>query len=302
MMRFGRSFAASLRVASRRPLVSVSAALGSGLLLFVATGCAEAQFFGPDEPEWGTPGPWGAQQPGLAPGEIHRLVAGRGFRLLTPPFRNGNVYVADVIDRQGIQERLIVDAYSGSIMQRFRVSPRPAETAPPWPDSNLAGTPQPRVVPGIGEPSERMVRAPNGDEIETPVVPDVGESPLSEPVKPKPRHVIKPRPKLAARPLPKPESAFPATGPSPTPPPSASAPAGGEQKSATPPAPPTPSATGTTTPAAPATTPSAPVASGPTGPVTESRTPRDDAVRKKEELPKKKVAPALNDVPPAPLE
>lgn len=59
--------------------------------------------------------------------EIRGLLARRGYTVQPPIERNGDVYIADTIDQRGRSARLIVDAYDGSILERFAgVPPRPA--------------------------------------------------------------------------------------------------------------------------------------------------------------------------------
>jgi hypothetical protein len=69
---------------------------------------ARAQFswFGPSE---------------ASPQDVYDTIADNGFRLVGPLYRDGRVYVADVIDRRQRRERLIVSAESGQIVQRFFV-------------------------------------------------------------------------------------------------------------------------------------------------------------------------------------
>ena len=79
-------------------------------------GAAQAQFFG----GWGG---WdnGGTSDGLAPQQVRRAIGQRGFRVLAPLRRNGNVFVADVLDQRGQHERLIVAAADAQILQRFMV-------------------------------------------------------------------------------------------------------------------------------------------------------------------------------------
>lgn len=72
-------------------------------------------------------------QPRLSADDAARVVMDRGFRPLRRPFRNDKVYVADVIDRRGRQERLIVSADSGEIVQRFFIEGRRDASLPPGP-------------------------------------------------------------------------------------------------------------------------------------------------------------------------
>lgn len=106
-----------------------AAALALGLALGAAglPGSASAQFFGWGGGGWSDGGGWN----GLAPQDVRRSIAERGFRVLGPLRRNGGVFVADVIDGRGRHERLIVAAADAQILQRFLIDDgrRPAGVA-----------------------------------------------------------------------------------------------------------------------------------------------------------------------------
>jgi hypothetical protein len=59
-----------------------------------------------------------------SPGEIAQRLQAQGFALIGPLHRNGTVYIADVHAGQEGQERLVIDAWSGEILQRFVSRPR----------------------------------------------------------------------------------------------------------------------------------------------------------------------------------
>ncbi|MCW6510209.1 hypothetical protein [Lichenifustis flavocetrariae] len=100
----------------------------SGLVLAVlltpgATRPAAAQFgwFGSSE---------------ASPEDVQDTIASHGFRLIGPLYRNGRVYVADVVDRRQRRERLVIAAESGQIVQRFFVDvARPDRTVPDAPSN-----------------------------------------------------------------------------------------------------------------------------------------------------------------------
>jgi hypothetical protein len=86
-----------------------SAALLATLLIGAGTATpARAQFswFGPSE---------------ASPQDVYDTIAEHGFRLVGPLYRNGRVYVADVIDRRQRRERLVLSVDSGQIVQRYFV-------------------------------------------------------------------------------------------------------------------------------------------------------------------------------------
>ena len=75
---------------------------------------AHAQFFGWNG--WDNGGDNGLPGP-----QVRRSITQQGFRVLGPLRRNGDVFVADVIDRSGRHERLIVGSGDAQILQRFYV-------------------------------------------------------------------------------------------------------------------------------------------------------------------------------------
>ena len=78
---------------------------------------AAAQFFGFGD---GWAGGWGGGHwGGLRANDVGRAIADQGFRMISPLRRNGSVFVADVVDRRGRRERLIVAAADAQILQRF---------------------------------------------------------------------------------------------------------------------------------------------------------------------------------------
>jgi hypothetical protein len=81
-----------------------------GLAACAATGAAQAQWFPP----------FGATPAGAI---VQRLHA-QGYTLIRPLRRNQTVYLAYVNAGIG-RERLVIDAFSGEILQRFVATPRP---------------------------------------------------------------------------------------------------------------------------------------------------------------------------------
>ncbi len=104
--RTGRSLPAAARVL----------ALGLGLGAAALPQAARAQFFG-GWGGWDNGGTWD----GMGPRQVRQSITEQGFRVLAPLRRNGNVFVADVIDPRGRRERLIVAAADAQILQRFYV-------------------------------------------------------------------------------------------------------------------------------------------------------------------------------------
>lgn len=104
--RTGRSLPAAARVL----------ALGLGLAAAALPQAARAQFFG-GWGGWDNGGAWD----GMGPRQVRQSITEQGFRVLAPLRRNGNVFVADVIDPRGRRERLIVAAADAQILQRFYI-------------------------------------------------------------------------------------------------------------------------------------------------------------------------------------
>jgi hypothetical protein len=89
--------------------VAARAAL-AGLAAFAAVSGANAQWFPP----------MGA----ASPGEIAQRLRAQGFVLTGPLRRNETVYLADVDAGASGHERLVIDAWSGEVLQRFVARPR----------------------------------------------------------------------------------------------------------------------------------------------------------------------------------
>ena len=165
-----------------------AAAIGLGLLMASLPNAAHAQFFD----GWGGGG-WGGWGDAMGPGQIYNSITDRGFRVIGPLRRNGSVFVADVVDRRGRRERLIVAAADGEILQRFLLQDPGFGTAP---RNDLA---QPRQE--FGQPVERADR---GDLVPPASIPNVGGGGGETAVEPPrqravPRPVKPPRPRVVDR-------------------------------------------------------------------------------------------------------
>ncbi len=170
---------------------------------------AQAQVFG----GWGG---WdnGGTFDGLGPQQVRRAISQRGFRVLAPLRRNGNVFVADVLDDRGQHERLIVAAADAQILQRFMVDdgrqpgafPRGTDdgqdfTARGGDDDR--GLVPPGSIPDSGRRFARPIdrdTAPTqryGDLAPGDDAPSTLESPLRR--TPPPIRTVKPRPRIVER-------------------------------------------------------------------------------------------------------
>jgi hypothetical protein len=82
----------------------VGAAIG-GIVAFAPVPAARAQWL----PPWG----------GASPGEIERSLEAQGYGLIAPLVRRPGIYLADVSAGPAGYQRLVVDARSGQILERF---------------------------------------------------------------------------------------------------------------------------------------------------------------------------------------
>ncbi len=254
--------------------------------------------------------------PGPTRYDIERRLDANGYSLTGPVVRRGDVYLADVVFGGRDYERLVIDAWTGRIMERYRTRPARWRAASPRPSdqdqSDFWGPPRsgswdepPRPPADIDRPGPMQDRMARGDEGAPPIViPGLGgqrgaTSDLIE--KPKPR----PRPHEAARKATPPTPVAKATVPPPA------APAGMTPSTTTgtvPSAPTTESATPSASPAAenapPVATPSAPAqsakADAPASPVAAKPSPPAPLETPKAAAPSK--SKAVNDVPVTPLD
>ena len=148
-------------IGTRRAARNLVAGLALAVGLTAGVAPAQAQLFG----FWGTRSFSYGGSSGLSLGELQGIVSDEGMRLVRPPVRNGNVYVADAIDARGWQHRLIIDADSGNIVQSFgrgqvptqRYEASPAPAVPPARIARAAPN-EPYVIPGIGGENSSIVR------------------------------------------------------------------------------------------------------------------------------------------------
>jgi hypothetical protein len=111
-----------------------ASALG-GLIAFAFVPSATAQWLQP---------PWGAAWPG----EIERSLEAQGYRLTAPLIQRPGVYLADVSAGRAGYQRLVIDARSGLILERFTAPGRAWGPALASRDEAFGGLPP----PGLGGP------------------------------------------------------------------------------------------------------------------------------------------------------
>jgi hypothetical protein len=128
---------------------SLRATLVAGSLLFVSTGMAQAQWFIP--PRYYPP----VVLDEVTPREVHGLVRRQGYRNPSNPVYRDDVVIVSALDPSGRQVRLVLDVYSGRIIDRRLAPPRPREqVVQRVPDQ---GATIKRTAP---EPTERATVAP----------------------------------------------------------------------------------------------------------------------------------------------
>jgi hypothetical protein len=230
-----------------------------------------------------------------SPYEIERQLAAAGYVVTDPLTLRGDVYLADVVVRGEGPERLVIDARSGRIVERYRGRAdrwREASAPPPsgWGnDPSLWNGPRPpaSISPDIAPPD--AFTPPKPDALETPKA-----KPKSADVKPKPAPKPSPvanvnNPPPAA--VPPPVAKIPAA-----PPPVVSSPAAA-------PASPSPAPSAAAAPASPA-----PAAAAPPSPAPSIEAAKADAPSpaKPSPPPASAAAPvkskAVNDIPVTPLD
>ncbi len=195
---------------------TLSACLSASLaLLAAATGHAQSPS-AQAEPAPTGPAPHAVSQPkpvtGFVPSyEILRTVRAAGFTPLSPPLREGTVYVLRATDYRGIPMRVVLDARTGVIRDVNRIVSEDSTdygmAAPEYGPSPYASgpfAPAPYGSPGYGPPAyETPTYGPPAagaaDEgAEPPSSGPVAEPPSSGPVAAPPMM----RPQVSARPIP----------------------------------------------------------------------------------------------------
>lgn len=177
----------------RKPFAT---ALIVGGLLALSAPTAHAQFFN-----------FFFHSDGLDAGDVQNMLEDRGLSLIAPLRRNGGIYIADVESSRGGRMRLLVDAESGRIVQRFRVaSPRyygdyagprpPADMGESQSNSSVTVPGAPPAVITFGQSFAR------GDDATGS--PNVLTVPNDDGAKLRPKPQIKPHKKVELTPVPQP--------------------------------------------------------------------------------------------------
>ena len=283
------------------------AALACGLMLVLAPGAAQAQFFGgvfgsrfayplpPQEDDWENERAYAPRM--LPPRAVFRQLAEDGYRVLSPVIPRGRVYLADVADSEtGQHERLVIDAFSGDIVGAYPLGQRIAppgrvpyahlpqdglreglRAPPPAPQRQSRLTPparvptldDPLVIPGLGAPTTKARPTARVPKPQKPKQLATRPVPVA-PGKTGTGLVPKPVP-VEAQPLAAPSVAAPSVAPPPL------------------------------APAPVAAVPSLPEPVAPALPL-PSAPPLEAASPALAPPPQAAAAPAINDIPPAPLD
>ncbi len=228
-----------------------------------------------------------------SPYEIERRLEAAGYALTGPLTLRGDVYLADVVVRGEGPERLVVDAQSGRIIERYRGrADRWREAAAPPPS---AWGDDPRLWNGPRPPAEIGPDVAPPDAFEPPQ-PNVLETPKAETPKAKPK-TVETKPKWT----PKPAPVANVNNPPPAavvPPPAATTPAA---------PPPAVLSSPAVAPASPSPAPSAaaaPASSAPAAPpsIEAAKVDAPSVARPPPPAPAPAKSKAVNDIPVTPLD
>ena len=230
-----------------------------------------------------------------SPYEIERRLQAAGYVVTGPLTLRGDVYVADVVVRGEGPERLVIDAQSGRIVERYRGHDdrwREAAAPPPsaWSDDpRLWNGPRPpaAIGPDVAPP-----------DVYEPPQPNVLETPKAETPKPKPK-AAETKPKWTPKPAPvanvnnpPPAAVVPppaATTPAAPPPAVSSSPAAA-------PASPSPAPSAAAAPASPAP------AASPSPAIEAAKADAPSVVKPPPPAPAPAKSKAVNDIPVTPLD
>jgi hypothetical protein len=98
--------------------------------------------------------------------DVVSMLQDRGLELMGPIHRNGRVYIVDVRTPRGAPQRLILDAYDGHVLQRFRLGPPRYEASLARQPSDLGpGYLEQSAPPVVETYGEQMSR---GEDADTP--------------------------------------------------------------------------------------------------------------------------------------
>jgi hypothetical protein len=160
-------------------------------------------------------GPYGAPPPmmeerALGPRAIVMAAGDQGWRVLSRPIRNRDVYVMEAQDSYGRRARLVIDAYDGTVLQRTPhaaiLTPAPRYAERDFEDREIAPRGRdPRVIDGVGprraEPQKPAQRRPSQAAAPTRPNREAPEQAVTPPPSARPERPATPtRPPVAAAP------------------------------------------------------------------------------------------------------
>jgi hypothetical protein len=193
---------------------------------------------------------------GLDAGDVQNMLEDRGLALVAPLRRNGSVYIADVEGPRGGRLRLIVDAESGRIVQRFRVaSPRYyGDYSGPRPPADVGESQSNSVASAPGAPPAVITFGQSfarGDDATSS--PNVLSVPSEEGAKLRPKPQVRAHKRIELTPVPQPSQNASSPAPEAKPPVHAEvvSPATAASKAVAPTPAPSPAAAPSSAPAAP---------------------------------------------------
>lgn len=172
-------------MANRRKMQRlVSVAVGGLAFAALAVPARAQYFFGP---------------PILPERAIVDVLRGDGFRRLSQPVLNRDIYVLDAVDPEGENVRLIIDAYNGEILKAHLRMPAS------WQQDESRWDDREEHHPRRSQPRERnqkQATAPTPRPREPAPAPPTVKQPSAKPLTPvRPAEASKPKPPVAAAPL-----------------------------------------------------------------------------------------------------
>ena len=138
--------------------------------------------------------------------EVYAIIRDRGFSPLGAPRQRGYTYVISVLDRDGEDGRLVIDARSGRIIrfvpafqwgeeyERMRYEPGRDQPAPIAPRASLDNLPPPTVIKADPRLLQGMPAAPAGSQMASRAMPPPKlAAPVTRPAAPQ-TAAVQPRP------------------------------------------------------------------------------------------------------------
>jgi hypothetical protein len=107
---------------------------------------------GPRAPSGSSAHPPASQSTDLVPVDlIRKRIIAAGYRLIAEPRHKGNIYLAEVEDKNAIRHRLVYDAHDGHLIENTALGPVKKLSLPPQ-ESSLPKTQEPTHATNQSEP------------------------------------------------------------------------------------------------------------------------------------------------------